>query len=134
MCGGEEKKSASEVQEAIAMALINNQFLHENLNSPEGVVENVRAVNGPENLVKHPLQKLNMRRQCFKRRSVWICEKCSNPEAPKPRREVGPKGGEKASHLGYMHFCREGRYAQHDCGDVRRRRTKATMMEARGQL
>ena len=86
MCGGEEKKSAPEVQEAIAMALINNQFLHENLNSPEGVVENVRTVNDPENLVKHPLRKLNMCRQRFKRRGVWICEKCSNPEAPKPRR------------------------------------------------
>ena len=43
MWGGEEKKSASEAQEAIAMALINNQFLHENQNSPGGVAENARA-------------------------------------------------------------------------------------------
>ena len=132
--GGEEKKSASEVQEAIAMALINNQFLNENLNSPEDVTANVRTVNDPENLVRHPMGKLNLCRQCFRRRSIWICEKCSRPETPRQRRELGPKGGEKTTHSGYMHFCKKGCYGQHDCGHVRRRRTKATMQVMRGQI
>ena len=135
MWGGEDRKSAAEVQESIAMALINNQFLNEaraRNGGDDG--SDSEGGNDPEFMTRHPLRKKNMCRHCFRYRTIWICEKCSNPQRGKPRKELGPNGNEKLTHSGYMHFCRKGCYAAHDCGNVCRRRTKATMEEFRGQI
>ena len=133
--GGVERKSASEVQEAIAMALINNQYIQED-HACHGEAENdnVWPVNDPQYLQRHPMGKKNLCRHCFQFRTLWTCAKCSNPQRGKQRKDVGPKGGEKLTHSGYLHFCKKGCYAAHTCGTVTRRRTKATMQSIRGQL
>ena len=58
MWGGEDRKSAAEVQESIAMALINNQFLNEaraRNGGDDGSDD--EGGNDPEFMARHPLRK-----------------------------------------------------------------------------
>ena len=52
----------------------------------------------------------------------------------KKRKEKGPKGGDKHTTAGYMHFCNHGGcYAKHKCGHVKARRTKKEMAAAKAR-
>ena len=131
---GEEKQSPAELHEAIAMALIENQYYSEH-GRVEPVSESISSSDAEENdpayCVKHPNYKKNKCRYCYKKSTIFICSKCSVPKRPTARKEKGPKGGEKFTHGGYMHFCKHsGCYAKHNCGHVPFRRTKAQMGRA----
>ena len=85
-------------------------------------------LNDPNGCKKRPDYKQNTCRLCFKHKTVYYCANCSNPKAPKLRKEKGPKGGAKHTATGYLHFCLHGGcYSKHKCGEVPRRRTKAQM-------
>ena len=125
--GGYDQQGPTEVQEAVARALINNQWLEDPDDAEEPLSStDVQPRNDMEDCVKHPLYKQNLCRFCFRSKTVYICRKCSNPQAARPRKEKGRKGREKQTHAGYMHFCKHsGCFAKHDCGNVPRRRVKA---------
>ena len=129
--GGDDQQSAAEVQEAVAKALINNQWLED----PDDAEEPLSSTDGqPRNnmggCAKQPLYKQNMYRFCFKAKTIYICRKCSNPKAARPRKDKGRKGGEKLTHGGFMRPCKHtGCFAKHYCGNIPRRRGKAAARE-----
>ena len=128
--GGEAKKTAAELQEQIAMALINNNLYDEQeRDGRDGGTEDIH--NDPADCLKHPQYKCNLCRFCYERNTIFYCAKCSNPSSTrKVRKEKGPKGGVKHTHIGYMHFCKTGCFDKHHCGNVPRRRTKAQMQSS----
>ena len=129
--GGEEKKTAAEFQESVAMALIHNQLLGEDERNPDDVStdeDDMQTLNDPALCLKHPDYKKNTCRHCYKHTTVYYCDTCSDPQGRKKRADKGPNGGTKWGKAGYMHFCKHGGcYANHDCGNVPRRRTKDQM-------
>ena len=126
--GGKAKKSPGELQEQIAMALINNQLYAESRRDDVDPEDESAELNDPNGCKKHPDYKQNTCRLCFKHKTVYYCANCSNPKAPKLRKEKGPKGGAKHTATGYLHFCLHGGcYSKHKCGQVPKRRTKAQM-------
>ena len=130
---GEEKHSPAELHELIAMALINNQHSSERTRNPASPEDSGDdgVLNDPADCVKHPQYKKNLCKHCYKRSTVYICLRCSNPKRPKSRKGKGPKGGAKVTHRGYMHFCKHaGCFDSHKCGHVPVRRTKAQMGKA----
>ena len=131
--GGEEKKGPSELQEQIAMALINNQLYAESRGDldPDDNDEQNAECNNTVDCKKHPDYKQNMCRLCFKHKTVYYCGICSNPTEKKLRKEKGPKGRAKHTATGYMHFCLHGGcFSKHKCGHVAKRRTKKQMSAA----
>ena len=122
--GGHPKKSSGEVQEAIALALINNQWYAEHTPTNDADSENEEH-NLDEHCIKHPKYNSNTCKHCWKRKTVYTCSKCSNPRTPTKRRDVGRlSGGEKLHRAGYMHFCKGECFREHDCGSVKQRRPK----------
>ena len=111
------------------MALINNQFLAEDQRAGVDTPDYARGMNDPADMAKHPLMKKNMCKHCYQYRTLFICEKCSNPQRARPRLDRGPKGSDKRTHLGYMHFCKKGCFAAHDCGNVSKRRPKGSLAQ-----
>lgn len=127
MWGKEAKKKPGELQEQVAMALINNNLLAETQeDSP--CAEDELPLNDMDDCKQHPEYKQRLCRACFNRRTVYYCVKCSDPARKKLRKEKGPKGSRKYTEVGYMHFCRHGGcFLRHKCGHVRKRRTKEEM-------
>ena len=133
--GGEEKKSPAELQEAIALALIENQLYTEGRREREQEGEADGDADLDQNdfhdCVKHPQYKTNTCKYCYSHKTVYYCVLCSNPQNRKLRKEKGPKGGNKYTQTGYMHFCKHGGcFAKHKCGEVPARRSKAQMAAA----
>jgi len=101
----------------------------DNVESPcPTTTETTLPHNDPVFCMQHPNYKKNRCRACYKHKTIYYCQNCSNPQSPKLRGDKGPKGGLKYHTSGYMHFCKHGGcYARHNCGSVPRRRTKAQM-------
>ena len=132
--GGEAKKTPSELQEQIAMALINNKLLEEADQDADPDNENDLPdfYNDPEDCKKHPDYKTNLCRVCYKHNTVYICDKCSVPTEKKLRKEKGKQGRAKYTQGGFMHFCRHGGcFEKHNCGHVPKRRSKEQMQKDR---
>ena len=70
--------------------------------------DELESFNDPEHCKKHPLYKQNTCRYCFKHKTIYYCSQCSNPKASRKRKEKGPKGGDKHTTAGHMHFCNHG--------------------------
>lgn len=119
---GEAKKSSAEIQEKIALALINNQWQHEApTDSPNA--SPTMPQNDPVHCKKHPLYCSNICKYCHKHKTVYYCSKCSTPSAPKLREDKGRiSGADKYQRGGYMHFCRGECFRLHKCGHVPKRR------------
>ena len=134
---GEEKKGPSELQELVAMSLINNQYYSESSGDCESDLDedDELLLNDPEDCKTHPQYKKNLCKFCYLHKTVYYCAKCSRPKDGKMRKEKGPKGGSKYTHSGYMHFCKhKGCFARHKCGEAPRRRSKAQMMSSASEL
>ena len=132
--GEKEKKSRAELQEAIALALINNKLLEEADQDADPDNENDLPdfYNDPEDCKKHPDYKTNLCRVCYKHNTVYICDKCSVPTEKKLRKEKGKQGRAKYTQGGFMHFCRHGGcFDKHNCGHVPKRRSKEQMQKDR---
>ena len=126
--GGEAKKK---IAIAIALKKIAIALKREQENDDD---DDPETFNDPECCEKHPQYKQNTCRYCFKHKTVYYCSKCSNPKEMKKRKEKGPKGGDKHTTAGYMHFCNHGGcYAKHKCGHVKARRTKKEMAAAKAR-
>ena len=128
--GGEAKKK-------IAIALINNNQLKTtatNREQEDDDDDEPEQHNDPEDCKKHPLYKQNACRYCFKHKTMYICSKCSKPAERKKRKEKGPKGGDKHTTAGHVHFCQHGGcHARHKCGRVNKRRSKEEMNAAKAR-
>ena len=128
--GGEQKKSSGEIQEAIALALVNNQWYSEHQEASPGSSEGGNY-NDPEDCKVHPNYNSNMCKHCRKHKTVYYCAKCSSPEAPKDRRDRGRgSGAVKRQRGGFMHFCKGECFRDHACGYVRSRRPKGFRVQA----
>jgi len=125
----DETETASEFQEKVAMALINNQHLAE---APIGTTPDGRTINSLESCVKHPKYKSNLCKFCHQRRTVYICNVCSNPGRSKVRKEKSSKGNVKMTDPGFNHFCKGGCFAQHKCGATSHRRPRGSLPKADG--
>ena len=114
--GGEQMKSSAEIQEAVALALINNQWVTEGREtSPTS--DQGEPVNDPEDCAKHPNYNANLCKHCRKRKTVYYCARCSEPRAPKNRRDLGrSSGNNKTQRGGFMHFCKGDCFRDHACG------------------
>ena len=126
---GEEKKSSQEVQEAVALALINNQWCTEDRQNPsssDSVMTSPEMNNDPANCVKHPHGNANFCKVCYRHKTVFICLGCSNPRASKIRRDSGRinRDVSKVERPGYMHFCKGECFRKHSCGNVLARRPR----------
>ena len=109
-----------------SMALKNNKRRRDA--DPDNDSEMPDLFNDPADCKRHPKYNKNTCRHCYKKTTVYYCVTCSDPQARKKRSDKGPKGATKWGEAGYMHFCKySGCYANHDCGNVPRRRTKAQM-------
>ena len=133
--GGEAKKGPGELQEQIAMALINNSLHKERQVDKEPDPDfpsegEDEQDNDPLDSVNHPEYKQALCRVCYKHDTVYICKRCSKPGEKKVRCDTGPKGGERITQLGFMHFCKSGCFDRHRCGSVKSRRTKKQMATA----
>ena len=126
---GQMRKSHSEVQESIAMALIhNNRYAEEtgaNAVDEDGNDSDNDVINDPDDCVRHPNYKGNTCKLCGQRRTVYFCRVCSTPKTPIQRADTGPKGGQKLQHGGYMHFCKGRCFMMHKCGEVPSRKKRA---------
>ena len=128
--GGADMQSSAEVQEAIAKALIHNQWLEDPHEDEPSTSTDVTQNNSLDDCVPHPLYKQNVCRVCFKGRTIYTCRKCSKPKQARPRKDKGKLGAEKLTHGGYMHFCKHaGCFQIHACGKVPRRRPKDQVRE-----
>lgn len=126
---GEEKMSSQEVQEAVALALINNQWSAEDINGDTGEASpDATTVNDPDKCVKHPHGYANRCKYCYRHKTWYICLGCSNPASSKIRRDKARvnRSVSKVSRPGYWHFCKGECYKRHNCGNVPWRRPKAT--------
>ena len=122
--GGSPERSTAEVQEAIAFALIKNQWYAER-GQDMGDSDDERQVNNPANCAKHPKYNSNLCKFCHKRKTIYICKACSTPKAPKVRRDRGRVHGTvKYTRGGYMHFCKGECFDKHVCGSTRQRRPR----------
>ena len=125
--GGIAKKTSSEVQEAIALALINNQWLEEGSNGTQMMNDDDDGGedNDPGHCQKHPRNHSNLCKKCHKHKTYYICTKCSDPQPTKSRKDKGRIHGQpKLTMAGYMHFCKNGCFAEHACGFTKLRRPK----------
>ena len=103
---GVQERSTAEIQEAIALALINNQWISEWSHNTD-CSDDGHEPNDSEDCTQHPLYNSNICRYCRKRKTVYYCRKCSAPKPPKLRRDKGRvNGGIKRQRGGYMHFCK----------------------------
>ena len=123
---GAEQKSSAVVQEKIAKALIQNQFLGEEDTPDRDSNEDNAPHNDTADCQKLPQYKKNICRHCYKHKTIYICKKCRSPQSGKIRKDRGPKGGVKVNQTEYMHFCRHnGCFAVHKCRKFPKRRPKA---------
>jgi hypothetical protein len=92
------------------------------------VEDDMQTLNDLAFCLKHPDYKKNICRHCYKKTTVCYCDTYSDPQGRKKRADKGPRGGTKWGKAGHVHFCKHGGcYANHDCGNVPRRRTKDQM-------
>jgi hypothetical protein len=118
------------------MALINNSLYKESNQEQDddADADQEEQFNDPACCEKHPQHKQNTYRYCFKHKTTHICSKCSKPAERKKRKEKGPKGGDKHTTAGHMHFCQHGGCcAKHKCGHVNKRRSKEEMVAAQAR-
>ena len=137
--GGVERQTSAEFQAAVAQCLINNQHYREECEfatssssaSPGDALE-VESLNDPEGCARNPHGKANLCKVCKLRRTIWVCRKCSRPKPQRTRRDTRPNGEHKTHNAGYLHFCRKGCFAAHQCGQVpfRKKRAKALRRHA----
>ena len=106
----DKSETASEFQEKVAMALIKNQRLTE---APIRPTPDGNTINNLESCVKHPKHKPNLCKFCYQRRTVYICNVCSNPGRSKVRKERSSKGNVKMTDPGFNHYCKGGCFTQH---------------------
>ena len=123
------KKTRREVQNDTAMALVNNQYVLEELEQEMQQTEGAASQRTKdEHLQQHPNKNWNLCKQCFTHRSMYYCTMCSNPGKVKRRKDKGGKdrqGGRKRSRPGYNHFCKRGNcFDLHKCDAVQKRRRK----------
>jgi hypothetical protein len=112
-----QKKTSAEVQEAIALALINNQWLEEGSNGTQDNDGDEEEDNNPDHY--------NLCKKCHKHRAVCICTKCGNPKPPTARKGKGrTHGAPKQTMAGCMNFCKNGCFAEHNCGYEQIKRTR----------
>ena len=109
------------------MALIKNRLLEESMQDDDPDADLPDAMNDFADHKKHPRYKTNLCRFCYCHHTVYYCAKCYKPSGRKLRKEKGPKGQDKYTERSYMHFCKQGRFAKHDCGNVPKCRSKVQM-------
>ena len=132
--GGEAKKAPGEVQEQIAIALINGQLHTEAKQEQEDDGDELHQFNDPADCKTHPQHKQNNCRFCFNHKAIYHFSKCRNPKERKKREEKGPKGGDKHTTTGHVRFCNHGGCcAKHACGHVKARRAKKEMAAAQAR-
>jgi hypothetical protein len=115
-----ESDTKAEVQEQVAMALINNPYLTEEA----AVFAAAEAdVSDKGKYQKRVDQKRNICSMCEKK-TIWFCTVCSKPKAHTPRTFgiAKGKGGniaagkEKSFITGYVHVCSKGTcWSDHAC-------------------
>lgn len=132
---GEARKSLAEVQEKVAMSLVNNQWLSEGDHEASPAESTETPLNDISHCKRHPTYASNLCRHCRKHKTVFYCAQCSNPKAPKLRRDRGRiSGAEKHQRGGYMHFCKGECFLRHKCGNVRDRRPRKRPAETHHEL
>jgi hypothetical protein len=110
------------------MALIENQYLREELQQAPRAGEAAVSRNMDEHFLKDPRGGGGRTcKFCFAHRSEWYYSLCSDVGEGRGtmRKDKGKSGRNKRQITGYFHFCNRGNcFERHKCGEQKKKRQK----------